>query len=62
MELFPPTAPLESVAIDILAKLISISRGHKFILVIMDRITKLVKDVPMKAISAGEVGKLFVEH
>ena len=41
MKLFPATAPLESVAIDILGSLPKSSRGYLFMLVISDRFTKL---------------------
>lgn len=62
MKLFRATAPLESVAIDILGELIRTPRGQKYILVITDRFTKLVKAIPRKRMSAGEVAKLFVNH
>lgn len=61
MKLFPATAPLESFVIVILSEFIRTRRGHKFILVITDRFTKLAKPVPMKEISTGEVAKIFVE-
>ena len=48
LQLFPANAPLESVSIDILAEFIRTPRGKEYLLVIVDRFTKLVKTVPMK--------------
>lgn len=60
IKLFP--APLESVPIDELDELINTPRGYRYILVITDHFTKLVKAVPMKGVSAGKLAKLFVYH
>ena len=38
------------------------SRGNKYLLVIVDRFTKLVRTVPLKGISASEVARAFVTH
>ena len=62
LQLFPATAPLESVAIDVLGELIQTARGNQYILVISDRFTKLTKTVPMKGLSASEVAKHFVNE
>lgn len=37
-------------------------RGHKCLLVITERFTKLVNTVQMKGLSAGQVAKNFVDH
>ena len=62
MKLFPATAPLDSVAIDILGPLPKSSRGFIFMLVISDRFTKLTQVVPLKRITAYDVAVAFVEH
>ena len=62
LQLFPATAPLESVAIDVLGELIRTQRGNEYLLVITDRFTKLTKTVPMKGISAAEVARHFVNE
>ena len=61
MKLFPATAPLDSVAIDILGPLPKIARGYIFMLVIFDRFTKLTQVVPLKRITAYDVAVAFVE-
>ena len=60
LRLFPATAPLESVAIDILGELIRTPRGNRYLLVIVDRFTKMVRTIPIKTITAAEVAKHFV--
>lgn len=62
MRLFPAKAPLESVAIDILGELVKTPRGHKYLLVISDRFSKLVRTIPLKNISANTVAQAFVTH
>lgn len=59
MNLFPETAQLEIVSIDILCESILKTRAHSYIPMITDRFNKLVKDIPMKVVSEGEVAKLF---
>ncbi|CDF32470.1 unnamed protein product [Chondrus crispus] len=62
MKLFTPKAPLEFVAIDILGELIITKRGNRYILVISDRYSKLVRTVPLKKISAAHIAQVFVHH
>ena len=62
LKLFPATAPLEAVAIDVLGELIKTSRGYEYLLVISDRFTKLTKTVPLRGQSAAEVAKAFVNE
>ena len=62
LTLFPANAPLESVCIDLLGELTRTPRGNKYLLVIVDRFTKLVRTVPLKGISASEVARAFVTH
>ena len=62
MKLFPATAQLDSVAIDILGPLPKSSRDFIFMLVISNRFTKLTQVVPLKRITAYDVAVAFVEH
>ena len=62
LRLFPASSPLEFVAIDLLGELIKTPRGNRFLLVISDRFSKLVRTVPMKTITAEAVAKAFVTH
>ena len=62
LTLFPANAPLESVCIDILGELVRTKRGNRYLLVVVDRFTKLVRTIPLKGISAGEVARAFVTH
>ena len=62
MKFFTPNAPVEFVAIDILGKLITKSRGNRYILVISDRYSKLVRTVPLKKISAVHIAQAFVHN
>ena len=60
--LFPATTPLEFVSIDILGELIRTRRGNKFLLVITDRFSKLIRTVPLKRITAMEIARAFTHH
>ena len=62
MKLFPATAPLDSVAIDILGPLLKSAGGYIFMLVISERFTKLSQVVPLKRIIAYDVAVAFVKH
>ena len=62
MRLFPAKSPLESVSIDILGDLIRTPRNNRFLLVITDRFSKLVRTVPLKRITAASVAKAFIQH
>lgn len=48
MKLFPATLPFEEVAMDILGEFLTASRGNKYLLVIVERFTKLVRTIPLK--------------
>ena len=62
VRLFPATTPLEFVSIDILGELIRTRRGNKFLPVITDRFSKLVRTVPLKRITAMEISRAFTHH
>ena len=57
MKLFPATTPLESVAMDLLGPLPPSKRGHRFILVMTDRFSKLTQVVAMKKTTAAMVAR-----
>lgn len=62
MKLFPAKKPLADVAIDILGDLIRTPRGNRYLLVMCDRYSKVVRTVPLKTISALSVARAFVDH
>lgn len=62
MHLFPVNASLEYVAIYILGQLIRTKRGHRYLLVISDRYSKLLRTVPLKRIAAAQVALAFVHY
>ncbi len=61
-EALPSIKPLQFVAIDILGELIKTPRGNRFLLVVTDRYSTLVRKVPIVKITAIEVSKAFVHH
>ncbi len=62
LQLFPPSGPLESVAIDIFGPLLKTGKGNQYLLVICDRFTKLTKTVPLRGVTAGEVARAFTHE
>ena len=62
LQLFPPSGPLESVAIDAFGPLIKTSRGNQYLLMITDPYSKLTKSVPLKSISAEAVAEDFTNE
>ena len=62
VRLFPATIPLEFVSIDILDELIRTRRGNKFLLVINDRFSKLLRTIPLRLITAMEIARAFTHH
>ena len=61
LRLFPAQRPLESLSIDILGPLTKTKKGHRFLLVITDRFTKLTQVIPVRRIDAYTVAVAFVE-
>jgi Integrase core domain/Chromo (CHRromatin Organisation MOdifier) domain/Integrase zinc binding domain len=59
LKLFPPTCALEQVAIEISGPVPETSRGHRYILVMTDRFSKLTRAIPLKGITAAEVALAF---
>ena len=55
-------APLEYVAIDILGRLPKNTNGHRYLLCITYRYSKMVRTIPFKNITAAIFAKDFFEH
>lgn len=62
MKLFPATAPLESVALDLLGPLPRSYHGNNHLLVITDRFTKLTRTIPLKDPNASNTARAFCTH
>eukprot|EP00171_Calliarthron_tuberculosum_P004535 IDg4535t1 len=62
LKFFSPSGPLEDIAIDLLSELTQTRRVNKFLLVIVDRYTKLVKTIPLCRITALVIFKAFTTH
>lgn len=60
LQLFPTTAAVKSVAIEVLSELIQTARGNQYLLIISNRSTKLTNSVPLKTVSASKVAMAFV--
>ena len=61
LRLFPAQRSLESLSIDILGPLTKTKKGHRFLLVITDRFTKLTQVIPLRRIHAYTLAVAFVE-
>lgn len=61
-KLFPATAPLEYVCIDILGELIGSTRGNHYLLLIPDLFTKVVLRVALETFSAPDIAKAFIHN
>jgi Integrase zinc binding domain len=59
LRLFPAKGPLESVAMDILGPLPRTKQGNRFLLVIADRFSKVTKSIPLRALTALSVARMF---
>lgn len=57
--LFPAKEPLADISMDILGELVKTPRGNRYLLVIVDRYSKIVRTVPLKSISALSVSRFF---
>lgn len=62
MKKFPALAPLEDIAMDIMGEFVKTPRGNKWLRVIVDRFSKLVRTVPMSSITAYDVARAFTTH
>jgi transposase InsO family protein len=59
--LFPPSAPMEFVAMNLLGPLTTSDHGNRFLLVITDRFTKLTRAFPLASTTADIVAKTFLD-
>jgi transposase InsO family protein len=62
MKMFPANEPPEFVAIDILGPLPKTVHGNRFLLVILDRFSKLTRTIPMRTTTSLAVAKAFCTH
>lgn len=62
MNLFPPSNPLEFVALDLLGPLPVTRQVNRFLLVIGDRYIKDAQTVPLKTVMASECAHAFFSH
>ena len=62
MRLFPATEPFSGLAMDLLGPLPTSRNGHRFILVICDRFTKLTRAIPLKVTTALAIASVFLDH
>lgn len=62
LTLLPAKAALESIFIDIIGERTRNTCGHRYLLVITESFTKLVKTVKMNGISSGKVAKQSLDH
>ena len=55
-----PTMPWQRAHIDITGKLITSTKGNKYVLVIKDALTRFVETAPLRSKTAEEVAKAFI--
>jgi len=60
LKLFPATEPLMDIAMDLCGPFLTTKAGNKYILVITDRYTKLMRTTPLPNQKAETVAKAFV--
>lgn len=59
-KMFPGLTPLEFAVTNILSELFETLRRHKHLLFILNRLSKLVRIVPLKAVTAEKAARAFV--
>jgi len=62
LTLFPATVPFQDVAVDLYGPLERTAAGNKYILVITDRFTKLVRAIPMGRIKAVDCASVVLDY
>lgn len=60
MKLFPARAPLKCMAIEIFGEFMETPRRNKYLLVITDRFSNLVRTVPISSITIEAVAKAII--
>jgi len=61
MKLFPALEPFSGLAMDLLGPLTTSRGGHKHVLVICDRFTKMTRAIPLRDATALTVPSVFIE-
>jgi transposase InsO family protein len=61
LQLFPPSAPMEFIAMDILSPLTQTDKGNRFLLVVTDRFSKLTRAYPLASTTADVFDKTFFD-
>jgi len=61
LTLFPATMPFQDIAVDLCGPLHKTAAGHRFILVITDRFTNLVRAIPMDGTSAMDRSSVILD-
>jgi len=61
MKLFPALEPFSGLAMDLLGPLTTSRGGHKHVLVICDRFTKLTQAIPLRDATALTVSSAFID-
>lgn len=62
LQVFPATGQPKSVKISVLGELIKAARSNQYLLITINRITKLTRALSLKAVSPSEVGKTFLRN
>lgn len=62
MNKFPALAPLEDIAMDLIGEFIKTTLGNKWLLVIVDRFSKLVRTLPLASTKTYDMAKAFTTH
>jgi len=62
LTLFPATMPFQDIAVDLYGPLDRTAAGHRFILVISDRFTNLVRALPMDGTTAVDCASVVLEY
>jgi len=62
LTLFPATMPFQDISVDLCGLLARTAAGHRFILVITDRFTKLVRALPMDGTTAVDCASVVPDY
>jgi len=62
LTLFPATIPFQYIAVDLYGPLARTAAGHRFILVITDRFSKLVRALPMDCTTAVDCASVVMDY
>jgi len=62
LTLFPATIPLQDIAVELYGPLARTAAGHRFILVITDRFTRLVRALPMDGTTAVDCASAVLDY